>query len=155
MSQTSYTTEPLEAFPGMLGDSHETDALSLSNGEASAVAFGIAVKLGATENKFAKMTASATVLGVLAHKHREASLTTTAGVDVEEVADVVSKGSIWVRVEENVAVGDAVFVVNSGANAGYFRNDVNGGAADALTGARWERGGTLANGYALLDLNLP
>ena len=155
MSQTSYSISPELAFPGLLGDGREVDGYSLANAEASAVAFGIAVKRS-SENEFALMTPAATVIGVLAHKHREQSLSGTAGVAVDEVANVVTKGSVWVRIEENVAVGDAVFVrTAAGATVGYFRNDADTGNAEALAGATWERGGTSALGYALLNLNLP
>jgi hypothetical protein len=157
MSQTSYSTTPALAFPGMLGDARESDGVSLANGEASAVAFGIAVKRGATpEKEFALLTPAATVVGILAHKHREGSLSGTAGVAVDEVAHVVSQGSVWGRIEETVVAGDLVFVrTAAGATVGYFRNDADGGNAEALPGARFEKGGTAALGYALIDINIP
>ena len=70
-------------------------------------------------------------------------------------AEVVTKGSVWVNIDQDVVEGTAVFVRISGGNQGYFRADVDGGAAEAVPGARFEKDATAVEGIALLDINLP
>jgi hypothetical protein len=72
--------------------------------------------------------------------------------------DILTKGDIWVEVEEAVAPGDAVFYRHqaSGGNTtiGRFRKTADTATATQISQARWASSTTGA-GLAVLTLNLP
>lgn len=79
------------------------------------------------------------------------------GYPAKHTVNVMRKGYIWVAIEEDIAIGDAVYFRHTanGAgklNLGSFRNDADSATCDQLTNARWVKAGTLALGYALLEL---
>ncbi len=158
MSQTSYSVQAPEAFPGLLGDTNLLDAISRANEEATDMEFGIGVKAGTDGSKeMLLMTTGEAMLGVTAHRHQEdRSLSGGDGIPADGGnAEVVTKGSVWVRIDQDVAVGDPVFVRIAGGNQGWFRMDADTADAEAVPGARWEKDALAATGHALLDLNLP
>lgn len=68
------------------------------------------------------------------------------------------KGKMFVVVDVDVAVGEAVYlrVTDNGAKLkGMWGNVADAGKAMAVAGARWSAGGTAATGYAEIELNLP
>jgi hypothetical protein len=164
MSQTNYNTDPTPSFAGMLGDQAlDAHMLSRANGAAAAQPFGIMVRADAAnpEDQFDIFSAASQApLGVLVHKHDQENpaLAGDLGVDLLEEASVLSKGRIWVRVEEAVAPGDGVFFRHTagggGSVIGYFRNDADTATCDQVDAARWIKGSAGA-GLALLELNLP
>jgi hypothetical protein len=99
-------------------------------------------------------------LGVVMHSHATVSKEDglDAGYATKETANVLRKGYIWVVIEETVAIGDAVFFRHTagggGTKLGAFRNDADTATADAITNARWVKGGTQAEGIALLELGI-
>lgn len=104
--------------------------------------------------------ASQSVRGVVMSSH---SLVNEDGSDsphypAKESVKVMNKGRVWVQIEEDIAVGDDVYfrhTVNGGLDMlGAFRNDADSGNADQLTNARWVKGGTAAQGIALLELDV-
>lgn len=73
----------------------------------------------------------------------------------KETLNVVRKGYIWVAIDQDVAVGDPVFVRHTGGGEGKFRMDADtANAQDISAVAKWEKGGTAAEGIALLEINL-
>lgn len=159
MSQTTYSADPSKAFPGMV-DAGPTDSLSRANGQGAEMDFGLAVSPDAVngDTQFEEYDGS-TVLGVLRHEHQLAEAGVSSVASLAE-ASVLTKGRVWVKIEETIAVGDPVFVRSAagggGSEIGAFRNDADTATAIELTsGARWVQGGTAAEGVALLELNLP
>lgn len=153
MSQTSYQVDFDAGFPGLSGDSGPADLLTRSNGTAGAFGLGLAVKEGAAANEFAAYTSGSTVLGVTRHEHT--AVEAGGSLAVDQTASILTKGRIWVQIDQTVAIGDPVFVRHTAGTAGIFRKDADTANASALPGAKWVKGGTAAEGVALLDLNLP
>ncbi len=83
-----------------------------------------------------------------------------AGITQFQAFDMVTIGFIAVHIDEDVAVGDSVFLVilaAGGDTPGHFRSTADGGNTIDLTAlpVQWNRGGTAANGFAVLELNTP
>lgn len=164
MSQTSYSVDPAVGFRGLLADPNDDSfAIPLANGGAAAVGFGIMVKRDVTnpEDQFDVFTATGQdPVGILVHTQAQEnpSLAGDLGVDQLEVASVLRRGRIWVRVEEAVSVGDPVFFRHTagagGSEIGAFRNDADTASCDQVTSAAWLQGSDGA-GIALLELNIP
>jgi hypothetical protein len=164
--QTSYSTQPDQAFAGLLGDVGPHDALSRAFQAGASPRdvspFGVAMVAGTDPVTQAKLpTATAQVfLGIAVHKHRDPvdrDDASTTGIEDGDTMSLLTKGRVWVRVEEAVAPGDAVYFRHTqvGAEqAGAFRNDADGGDADQITSARWASVATGA-GIALLEINVP
>ena len=73
--------------------------------------------------------------------------------------DYLAQGEIAVYVEEDVAVGDAVYFRHTANGAGKniigrFRNDADTDTCDLFPNARWIQGATAGN-LAVLAINLP
>lgn len=164
MSQTTYSVDPALAFRGMLGDPNDDSfTIPLANGAAAAVGFGIAVRRDVTnpEDQFDVFSATGQdCVGILVHTQaqQDPTLADPLGVTLLEVASVMRRGRIWVRVEEAVAVGDPVFFRHTagggGSEIGAFRNDADTATCDQLTQAAWLQGSSGA-GVALLEVNIP
>ena len=164
MSQTSYSVQPAVGFRGLLGDPNDDSfAIPLANGASAAVGFGIAVRRDVTnpEDQFDIFNATGQdCVGILVHTQAQENpaLADPLGVDQLEVASVLRRGRIWVRVEEAVSVGDPVFFRHTagagGSEIGAFRNDADTASCDQLTGAAWLQGSSGA-GVALLEINIP
>lgn len=164
MSQTAYTVEPAVGFRGLLADPNDDSfAIPLANGAAAAVGFGIMVRRDVTnpEDQFDNFSATGQApVGILVHTQAQENpnLAGDLGVDQLEVASVLRRGRIWVRVEEAVSVGDPVFFRHTagagGSELGAFRNDADTATCDQVTSAAWLQGSAGA-GVALLELNIP
>lgn len=164
--QTTYNTQPDQAFAGLLGDVGPHDALSRAFEAAAsprAVSpFGVAMVAGADGTVQAKLpTATGQVfIGVAIHKHRaplNVDPATATGIEDGDTMSLLTKGRIWVTVEEAIAIGDAVFFRHTQAGAeqaGAFRNDADTADADEITSARW-LSTTTGPGLALLEINVP
>lgn len=135
MSQTAYSVDPALAFRGLLGDPNDDSfAIPMANGAAAAQGFGIMVLRDATnpEEQFDIMSAAGQdPLGILVHTQAQENpdLADPLGVDLLEMASVLRRGRIWVRVEEAITVTDGVFfrhTTGSGTEIGAFRNDLDG-----------------------------
>ena len=158
MSQTSYEVKAPEAFAGLLGDTNLLDAASRANEESVDMEFGIGVIPGTDGSKQMLLpTTGVALLGVTMHRHQEdRSLSGEDGILADGGnAEVITKGSVWVHIDQDVVVGDPVFVRIAGGNQGWFRTDVDTADAEAVPGARWEKDALAATGIALLDINLP
>lgn len=150
MAQLTYPLEPEPAFPGMLADiSPRNDTWSRASEVATSVDYGIVV-VGGTDpfKQFALPSAAAELLGITQHSHCNELTDDANTIELEQLANVLHVGRIWVRLETTsaaVAPGDAVFVRVSGAGAGEglgrLRHDADGGGALAATGIRFVTAG--------------
>lgn len=100
------------------------------------------------------------ILGVVMHSHALESKADglDAGYGAKETANVIRKGYVWVVIEEDIIVGDAVFYRHAagagGTKLGALRNDADTASCTALPNARWVKGGTAVQGIALLEVNV-
>ena len=159
MSQTS---APLrEMVPGRLGlaaEPFQSQTIETKVQPSAKSFFGRAVvaDIATGEDAIKHIdTTGQTITGVVQASHALVSSDdgTDPGYEAQEAVAVMNKGRIWVAINEDVAVGDDVYVVHAaGADRGKFRTDNTG--ADQLTNARWIKGGTAAQGIALLELDV-
>lgn len=169
--QTTYTTAPAAAYAGLLADDTENDIMTLENGGTPSIPFGapVSFKTGSTSDKSAQLIAATTdkIAGILVHSHDyqrtftlpdgtvEGELDSTGLVTGTEMA-VLWRGTIWVKVFDAVAVGDAVyFAVDSGGShytgAGQIGKTSDAGHAVQVTNAFWVSS-SAAGGFAKLRL---
>ena len=162
MSQTTYLRDQPAGRPGMLADnSWLKDSVSAVNDEASAeIQFGIMVQQAA-EGKCTILTAATNkFLGIslLDHAYHLSQELGDTGVKPDMMLDVLRRGRIFVKIDEDVAVGDAVrFRIDNGGGGvpGVFRKTADAGNTTNVTfGARWVKGGTSALGFAVLEIDL-
>lgn len=140
MPQTSVSASMPKAFPGMKGDSRKDGHdRSYYNSEASAeMPFGICVAQGSADDAaILPAAASAKLVGVIIHSHTYDSRVDfgTTGLKPKTTLSVMSKGSIWVLVEQAVTRGDIGYVrIGTSANdgtktqKGAWRKDADGTA---------------------------
>lgn len=80
-----------------------------------------------------------------------------SGYALNDEMSIMSRGLAWVQVETAVTPADtpyARFVVSGSTKLGGIRNDNDGGNAAAIPNAKFATSAA-ANGYAILELNLP
>ena len=137
MTQTAYTVNPAVGYRGLLADPNDDGfAIPLANGAAAAQGFGIMVRRDAANlrDQFDIFSATGQApLGVLVHTHeqQDPTLAGDLGIALLEMASILRRGRIWVRVEEAITVGDPVYyrhTTGAGTEIGAFRNDANGTA---------------------------
>ena len=76
----------------------------------------------------------------------------------KQTVPVMTKGRVWVAIEVDVAVGDAVWLrhtVDGGLDKlGAFANATGTGLLEVTSHARWVKSGTAAQGIALLEFDV-
>lgn len=165
MSQLSYATYQSNAFAGMLADNGDNNHLSFINAEVSAaMPFGIAVAKGAgDQDAILMVNGSSVIIGMLSHTHQfdpgqVPTSPTTAGIPIDYTCSVMTRGRIFVQVEEAVTPASAVFVRHT-AGAGGTQKGAIRASADTATAVAWTAARFLtsagANGFAVLEINLP
>ncbi len=163
MTQT--TTPPIEmerGFAGALAISHDPKMVLTGKLAASAVGLGkfVVIDQANGDDAVKLPAASADITSKLAkgfvmHAHsQESSLSGSPEWPQGYAAPILSKGQIYVEVEDAVSEGDEVFIRFQGGNEGGARSDVGGGDAVALPGAVY-RSSTTGAGLAVVELNLP
>jgi hypothetical protein len=163
MPQTSVSSDPAAAFPGMIGDVRPKAVDSCINGEASAeIPFGHAVIQGTLDNEAllpALGTDGIKLLGIVLHSHaynKDNELGTT-GLKPEIAMSVLAAGRVWVPIDENVTPASAVRVRHTTASLGKgsFRASASAGATfDISKFARWVGTHLAATGYGLLEIDV-
>lgn len=171
--QTSYSTDlaPV-AYPGQLVDLAKSDTIStvaevaipygklMSRGTASSESYRALAKLPTVATD---ITAEGNVLGVsVADQGREQDPSVTLPTYKAKAAvPALRRGRIWVKVEEAVAAGGAVWVrFAAGASLtelgafGQDDGDEGGGALRALLANAVYLTAAGAGEYAMLELNL-
>ena len=157
MSQTSYNNEQGVAFAGMRADIFPARIRTGVNGEAVALPFGVALKKGAADGKFALPTAAGDkIIGIALHEHgREpAGLIGDQGIAPGAVFPVLDEGTCYVKVETPVVAEAPVYArfAAGGNGLGSFRADADGAKALLVKGARFLTSAA-ANGYAVVDFH--
>lgn len=162
--QTSYAATMPVAFAGMIADNRDTVTES-GVLEGTAIPFGLALTRGTADPQVKVPAAlSAKLQGVARHTHAQYNqdLSGTAGIPAKGDVNVLRRGVIWVRVEENVAAEDAAYfrVTANGGNTqlGGWRKSVdNNGSADTavLAPGCVFRSAATAGNLAKLEINLP
>ena len=157
MSQVgSYTTDASRGLNGLLADSgHDMFIASYAAEGASGLEFGLGVEAGTDAETQVVVYAGNTFSGVTVKSQVVSETSELASLDGASETDpvgVLRKGRIWVQTNEAVAAGDPVFCVNTGADAGKFRNDLAN--ATAVSGAAYMAYDS-DRSLALLELNLP
>lgn len=147
MSQTSYSRKFVNAFAGMLGDSGPRYIQTRINGSGSDLPAGIGVKDTTTEqNSDVPSAATDALSGIIVNTFARdpgtgsTALSGTAAIKSGNEMNVLSEGTIFVKPEQTVAIGDLPFVrFATSANTpsltqkGSFRKDADG-AAQVSTG---------------------
>ena len=159
MPQLTYTFEMQPAFAGMKAESVEDTVRSYVN-EGAAAPFGVVFVQGSSDEAAAlPSAASQFALGVAHHTHAYAhqGLAGDLGIDTQCMANVMRKGTVWVKVETAVAPGDPAFYRHTAPGVeqlGALRNDADVANADALGDSKFLTTAG-AGELALLEVNLP
>ena len=157
MSQTAYSVEAAQAFPGLLADPNANAFIrSLANEDAALAVFGLGYALGTDgATQFAAFSGAGTFAGVLVHRHNTQAreLSGTVGIEQDEMGDLLTSGRVWVLTDEAVTAGGAAFVRHTTSDIGLFRSDVDGGDAQAVNGMYLTS--TSGSGLVLLQVNEP
>jgi hypothetical protein len=162
--QTTYGTTPEPGLPGQLYDLSPMTKDSYINAAGADLPFGIALAKGTGDQDAILVAAdTAKILGIAIHSHAydNQALSGTAGIPDDRMLNVVKRGRVWVRVEEAVTKGDAVYVryANGVADAtktqkGSIRKSADTSTAVLLAGATFYTSAA-AGAMAVVDINLP
>lgn len=159
MPQTTVST-PAIGYAGMLNSRNAGDLDdAYVNEGATAIPFGYGVVIDtANGEESVRVPGAGTELPVGAVYDDKSQPSGTTSYAQYESVPVRRKGRMFVSIDVNVAVGDDVYLrhtANGGKVPGQWGNASDGNKATAVTGARWSKGGTAADGYAEIELNLP
>lgn len=159
MPQTTVST-PAIGYAGMINSRNAGDLDdAYVNEGATAIPFGYGVVIDtASGENSVRVPGGATELCVGAVYDDKSQPSGTTSFAQYESVPVRRKGRMFVAVDVDVAVGEAVYLrhtANGGKAPGKWGNVEDGGKAFAVAGARWVKGGTAVAGYAEIELNLP
>lgn len=172
--QTSYTVAPAAAYAGMLADDSENDIMTMVNAEASlSMPFGNVVAFktsspASDKDAIRPASGSTKLAGILVHSHDYARTFTlpdgttageldSTGVVAGAEISVLWRGTIWVKVQQAVVVGDRLFVCHTANTvytvAGQVGNaDESSNTVDATAIGRFTSGAA-AGGFAKLQVD--
>jgi len=161
MSQTTAPQINMDrGFAGAFADSHNPKDVATGKAVKEAMPLGRLAVIDAANGDGAVMLPTATgditnlTRGVVAHSH---ALESSASGDPQwpqnSAVPVLTKGRIYVEVEDAVAEGGEVFARHT-ADFGKFRSDVDGGNATLVPGAVF-RSSTTGAGLAVVEFNQP
>jgi hypothetical protein len=135
-TQTSYDLHPAIGFPGQIANPSQFQNVDSAFVEPSAgLAPGLAVIRGTADNQAAALTSGGEILGVtVARAARE-----TADFAENEVVGVMTKGRIYVEVENAVSAGAQAYARHDSSGAGgntvgAFRSDADTASARLFPG---------------------
>ncbi len=145
--QTSYSVAPVIGIAGQLADLANKYARSAVNEKATALPFGILVKVGSDPDGVLEVTSPADeIAGVLLHTHAldNQMLGTDLGLPADDMGPVLRRGVVYVTVEEAVTRESPVYVrIATGiedtarTQKGAFRCTDDTNTAFLLKGARF------------------
>ncbi|WP_088005611.1 structural cement protein Gp24 [Indiicoccus explosivorum] len=126
---------------------------AITKGAAAAIAFGVAVQLGADQETVVPFAGGAPAgISLAQEPHDWVNNAADQNYPVNSPVAVVTKGVIWVEVIEDVLAGDTPVVDNA---TGNFRPNTTAiTTVTALPGARFHSAAA-AGGLAQLEINLP
>lgn len=150
MAQLSYSLTTAAAIAGMKADA-QFDFVE-SHPAQAAIGFGLGVVRHAAGDNRVRLPAvadtAALLMGIALHEQKESLI----GYVANDAVNVLRRGIAWVLVNDTVADGEDVFVVNAVADFGKFRND-NTNAIALATGKF--RSAAVSGGIAKVEINLP
>lgn len=159
MAQIDYSTSQPVAFAGMIGDLSFKRVSTGVNKQGAAIPFGVAVTKAAGDGNYDLPNAAGDkVFGIVLHSHDydQRDLTGAQGVPVDCDFNLLEEGVAYVKVEEAVVDGDAVFARFAagagGAQLGAFRKSADTATAGAVKGAKF-RSSAAAGGFALVSFS--
>lgn len=159
MSQTAYNQQS-KALDGMKANLVPDRVLSYAAEGANGIEFGRFTSLGTDKEKQVILPGAATDItglkakrGVALKVHTKESLPdgNAPKYKEKETVSVMTKGTVYVKVEDAIDPTDDVFVRFQGGDEGLFRSDADTADAAQLADARWLEGAG-AGGFALLEL---
>lgn len=164
MPQTSVSD--VVAYSGQIADGDfPSSFISGTNVEGSAIPFGIAVTRASSQSEnytddVEEFDAAADeIVGVTVRSHSLASddLAGSDAIADNQKCSIMSKGRVWVTVEEAVTKGDPVYVrftSDGGSNTqlGTFRKSIDSSRARRFRGARYASSAS-AGGLAVLEFD--
>lgn len=131
--QTTFNEKPSAAFAGQLADGNLDGYFrSVLNEEASAIPWGLLVKIGSDDEGVALFSSGAKPAGVLRHSHAEALADNDdPGLQADDMGEVMRRGRIWVAVENAVTAGAQAYARHTSDGAsntqkGKFRSNADG-----------------------------
>jgi hypothetical protein len=160
MPQTS-VTDPAVGFAGQLADSSDNTVDSFVSEESSAeIPFGVMVKRGTGDHQAKLLAAQADVpVGIVVHSHVYAKDTElgSTGLKPETTLSVLTKGRVWVTVEEAVTPASTVryrAIATGNEVPGEWRDTAD--ASDTVACLEFARYLTTAGagGLALLEIDM-
>lgn len=162
---TAVSQSTAGVFAGMLADAKDVEVDSFVSEEASAeIPFGVMVQQGTADNGALKLATSSAsmagkLVGVVVHSHAYAKDTElgSTGLKPKTTLKVLTRGRIWVQVEEAVTPLSPVkvrAVATGGEVAGAFRDTAD--STDCVDISKFARYLTTAGaaGFAILDLDM-
>lgn len=165
--QTTYTTVPNPSFRGMLADVGPNDVLSKSfkalAGAAAPFGTPMVTVVGDAGQCRLPALAADTFLGVAVHRNiapgtaGSNAFTGEQGIEDTQTVDVLTKGRIWVKVEEAVTPEDDVYyraIVNSALVPGNWGTSSDSSKCVLLSNARYLTSGG-AGDLVILEINAP
>ncbi len=130
--QSTYAAAPPAAFAGMIADDTDPDVMTMINADSVSIPFGYCVAFKTSSpasDKDAILPGSgAKLAGIVVHNHDFARTVTVLDLDGNSVTigdldstglvvgapmGVLWRGTIWVKVQQAVVVGDRLFVCNA------------------------------------------
>jgi hypothetical protein len=160
--QTTYAKTMPVAFAGMKGDAGDDQVDSFVNSEAAtSIPFGVGVIKGTADNRalLPRLVGdNAKFMGVVLHHHAYAKpyQLDTVGITPKTMMSVISRGRVWVTVEEAVTQNDRAFMRYAagagGTQLGAWRKSADTATAVEILGARFITS-TSGPGLAMLEIN--
>ena len=164
MSQTSYAAQFGPPYQGLLADlAVVRDAISKINTDSVELPFGTLLAQDASNDYGVKLLAASTDklagIGVFTFAHDPNNLLTAQGaIKVGGQIAVLTKGRIWVPVEQDVGPTDPVYARYAtgagGSTRGAFRKDADTSTAVLIKGAFFVAAATAAGGLACVQFDL-
>jgi hypothetical protein len=164
--QTTYISEPINAFRGMLYDNGPNDVISRAyEGLAGAASpFGVPMTHGTSKDTQAKIgqVNTALLLGVAIHRNiapgtpGSEAFVGEEGIEDKQTVDLLTKGRIWVKTRVAVTPTDPVFfrVTTTPGVPGDWEIAADGTETVAVPNARWLTTSVIG-GLAVLELSTP
>lgn len=144
------------AFAGQLGNMEVANKISKVNKGTAVIAYGLGVvRDGADGMKLPDTTATAAdFLGVPERAYQDITLDGQEfGTNPNQYGSVITMGTVWVKVSEDVAAGDAACLSIKGDTAGQFCKTAADGAAVAIPNAIFREGAS-EGGLALIAFRI-
>jgi hypothetical protein len=167
-AQFNYKLTQARGVPGQIADLSGSRVISGNNETGAVIAYGVPVAANASgvlPNSCKLATAAGAILGISVRTSVNekigipapgAAPSYTEGVPDLKSVNVLTQGTIYLQVMEDVAPGDTLRFHKSGANAGKWGKTASAGNTLALAAGGWviRKGGSTSQVLAL-EINTP